>query len=339
MLQIQSVNSKRLWEKGVKWHQCFRCLTLPRHGGLFTTRGITEKTIVGSHLGDRFVKVCKTFGAKQILRLYSTIKKKTVYTKHTCRWFLFLFSALLVRLLQIHLQYPQYLQTVLHPLISYYWPLDLHIFLQLAALEQKTKLNGPQRVVNRETDNSSCTPKDVALWEKTSCWQFCHQDRFLWLYYVRCERSFLMAILWETVSSEHEGSIRKGRYDLTWEDSRQSGWVKVVALFAIFWDVLVRLPTWPNSIAVREKHRNFDGIKRTDSIKPLASELSRVTAQPVSRRPHTSEGRVILEALPWGICGEQSDATTSLHQVVRFFRVSIIPPVLHTHISLIYIRR
>jgi len=68
---------------------------------------------------------------------------------------------------------------------------------------------------------------------------------------------------------------------------------------------------------VREKHRNFDGIKRTDTnpIKPLASELSRVTAQPVSRRPHTSEARVILEATAWGICGEQSDATTSLHQV------------------------
>jgi hypothetical protein len=78
MLQIQSVNSKRLWEKGMKCHQCFRCLTLPRHEELFTTRGITEKTIVGSHLGDRFVKVCKTFGAKQILRLYNK-KENSLY--------------------------------------------------------------------------------------------------------------------------------------------------------------------------------------------------------------------------------------------------------------------
>jgi len=78
MLQIQSVNSERLCEKGVKWHQCFRCSTLPRHGGLFTTRGITEKTIVGSQLGDRFVKVCKTFGAKQILQLYHK-KENSLY--------------------------------------------------------------------------------------------------------------------------------------------------------------------------------------------------------------------------------------------------------------------
>lgn len=84
MLQIQSVNSKRLWEKGVKWHQCFRRLTLSRHGGLFITRGKTEKTIVGSHLGDRFVKVCKTFEAKQIHRLYNK-KENSLY--QTCRWF------------------------------------------------------------------------------------------------------------------------------------------------------------------------------------------------------------------------------------------------------------
>jgi hypothetical protein len=80
----------------VKWHQCFRCLTLPRHGGLFTTRGITEKTIVGSHLGDRFVKVCKTFGAKQILRLYNKERKQFIPNIRAGD-FLSLFSALLVR--------------------------------------------------------------------------------------------------------------------------------------------------------------------------------------------------------------------------------------------------
>lgn len=96
MLQIQSalnsfVNSKRLCEKGVKWHQCFRFLTLPSHGGLFTTRDITEKTIVGSHLGDRFVKVCKTFGAKQILLLYNK-KENSLYQTYLpmifCSYFL-----------------------------------------------------------------------------------------------------------------------------------------------------------------------------------------------------------------------------------------------------------
>lgn len=91
MLQIQSalnsfVNSKRLWEKGVKWHQCFRFLTLPSHGGFFTTRDITEKTIVGSHLGDRFVKVCKTCGVEQILRLYNK-KENSLNQTYKSRWF------------------------------------------------------------------------------------------------------------------------------------------------------------------------------------------------------------------------------------------------------------
>lgn len=40
------------------------------------------------------------------------------------------------------------------------------------------------------------------------------------------------------------------------------------------------------------------------------SELSCVMAQWVSRRPHTSKGRVILEATPCGIFGGQSDART-----------------------------
>jgi hypothetical protein len=91
MLQIQSalnsfVNSKRLWEKGVKWHQCFRFLTLPSHEGFFTTRDITEKTIVGSHLGDRFVKVCKTCGVEQILRLYNK-KENSLNQTYKSRWF------------------------------------------------------------------------------------------------------------------------------------------------------------------------------------------------------------------------------------------------------------
>lgn len=99
-----------------------------------------------------------------------------------------------------------YLQTVLHRVISYYWPVDLHIFLQQTNHHvAKKKLHVPQRIVNRKTDNfhnSSCTPKDVDLWEKTSCWQFGHHKCCLDFYYVRCmeySRTLLVAMCRDTL--------------------------------------------------------------------------------------------------------------------------------------------
>jgi hypothetical protein len=90
------------------WHQCFRLLTLPSHGGLFTTRDITEKTTVGTHFGDRLAKVCKVFGAKQILRLDNK-NENILHQIYRCRGF-FSFYFLLHSF--VYCSYT-YLQTVL----------------------------------------------------------------------------------------------------------------------------------------------------------------------------------------------------------------------------------
>jgi hypothetical protein len=56
-------------------------------------------------------------------------------------------------------------------------------------------------------------------------------------------------------------------------------------------------------------------------------------AQAVSRWPLTAQARVRAVVDPCGICGGQSGAVVGLFGVPRFSPVSIIPPLLHIHLS------
>lgn len=160
----------------MRWYRCVR-LTLLSHGGLFTTRDITVKTTVGTHFGDRLAKVCKVFEAKQILRLDSK-NENILHQIYRCSGFFSLYF-LLHSFVYCRCAY---LQTVLPWLISYHWPVDLHMYFpptKQPPWSKKGNCVSPKRVVNIDTGDCSCTPKDVALWEKTSCWQFGHHNPLL----------------------------------------------------------------------------------------------------------------------------------------------------------------
>jgi hypothetical protein len=63
-----------------------------------------------------------------------------------------------------------YLQTVAPWLI---WPVDLHIYFPAIKQPPGSKnYVSLKRVVNTDTANCCSSPKDVALCERTSCWQF-----------------------------------------------------------------------------------------------------------------------------------------------------------------------
>jgi hypothetical protein len=58
----------------------------------------------------------------------------------------------------------------------------------------------------------------------------------------------------------------------------------------------------------------------------------------VRRRPRNTEARFQSQLSPFGICGGQSDADTSVSPIALIYPVSIIPPLIHVH-AFIYNRR
>jgi hypothetical protein len=60
----------------------------------------------------------------------------------------------------------------------------------------------------------------------------------------------------------------------------------------------------------------------------------RAIAQAVSRRPFTAEAQILSRSSLCEICSGQSGTGTGLSPRLRFSPVSIIPPMLHTHLRL-----
>jgi len=278
LLQIQSVNSKRLWEKGVKWHQCFRRLTLPRHGGLFTTRGITEKTIVGSHLGDDLLRFVKPLERNKSIGC--TIKKKTVYTKHTCRWFfvpVFCFTrSFTVDIPTVPTVFTNCSPST-HFLLLTTWPT---YFLPASRFGAKKETEWPPKGSKQRNRQFFLHPQGCCI---------VGEDILLTVLSPRSFSLTLLRQMWKVTSygyfvgNRQFGTWRQYKKGKIWLDLTRfkTKWMSKSSGFVCkFWGVLARLPTWPNSIAVREKHRSFDGIKQTDtnSIKPPGSELRRAIA-------------------------------------------------------------
>jgi hypothetical protein len=56
-------------------------------------------------------------------------------------------------------------------------------------------------------------------------------------------------------------------------------------------------------------------------------------AQAVSLWPVTAEALVRVRVNPWEICGRQSGIGTGFSSSASVFPVSIIPPLLHSHLS------
>ena len=61
-------------------------------------------------------------------------------------------------------------------------------------------------------------------------------------------------------------------------------------------------------------------------------------SQSVSRRPLNTEVPVRFQVSPRKICGGKSGTWTGLSASIRFSPVSIIPPLLHTHLSIYHPR-
>jgi hypothetical protein len=133
------------YKKVVRWHHCFGFLTVSVVTAVCSQLVVLQRKQSWQSLDWlRFLHSLernKSFGW--------TIKTKTVYTKYTDA-VNFLFYFLLQSLVYCC---STYLQTVLHPVISHYWPVDLHIFLQLTNHHvTKQKLHVSQKIVNRKTD-------------------------------------------------------------------------------------------------------------------------------------------------------------------------------------------
>jgi len=62
--------------------------------------------------------------------------------------------------------------------------------------------------------------------------------------------------------------------------------------------------------------------------------LSLRLIQPVSRQPITAEAGVWCQVSPFVICGGQSGTGTGFSPSISVSPVSIIPPMLHTHLHL-----
>ena len=60
----------------------------------------------------------------------------------------------------------------------------------------------------------------------------------------------------------------------------------------------------------------------------------RATFQAVSRRPLAAEVRVRSQYIPYEICGKQNDTRRGSSPSISVPPVSIIPPILHTHLHL-----
>ena len=61
---------------------------------------------------------------------------------------------------------------------------------------------------------------------------------------------------------------------------------------------------------------------------PQRAAIKRLQPLAVIRQPHTAEARYISQSGLCGICGEKRGT-----EIICLFPVSIIPPILHTHVN------
>jgi hypothetical protein len=133
------------------------------------------------------------------------------------QWIFFLlFSASPILLLSLYLSTNSSPLTYFSPLTS--WPTYVFPSDSPTAMEQKRKLCPPQRVVNRETDDCSCTPRML------HCGRRHLVDSLVttiasWFYCVRRKRSLLVAICGETFNPGRGGRRAK---NVLWPHNIQS---------------------------------------------------------------------------------------------------------------------
>jgi hypothetical protein len=164
-------------------------------------------------------------------------------------------------------------------------------------------LRGQEQTRTQQSDNLTCLS-----WSRIS--------------YVSHAKSPLVALY---TTRFHIQKMRRSEYLLVL--SRISEQTAIISLYSTNWLVLV---TQTESVycAVRNEYSN--------KIQEQFLFKGRAMTQAVYRRSLTAEARIRFHAYPCEICGGQSGTETGYFflSVLHFSSVSIIPPVLHTHLHL-----
>lgn len=205
-------------------------------------------------VGDRLAKVCKAFGAKQILRLDNK-NENILHQIYRCRGF-FSFYFLLHSF--VYCSYT-YLQTVLRWLISYHWPVDLHISLRLTNRHgAKKETECPPKGSKQRKEQLLLHPQGCCIVREDILLTVWSPQSFSWFYYVRRKRSLLVAICGETFNSEYGGR----RKNVSWPHKIQSRMLeyKWWPVHKVLGNVYVS-SNMNDFIEGRENHITLDWIK------------------------------------------------------------------------------